>query len=45
MVRLLIGLADGLVLPVRATAVTTEVLGGIANGTSANKNLCNYGNH
>lgn len=44
MVRLLVALAIGLVLAVGATAFTTEVLSGIANGTPANKTLYNYGN-
>ncbi len=44
MVRLLIAPAVGLVLAVDATAVTTEVPGGIASGRRANKTLCNHGN-
>lgn len=44
MVRLLVAMVVGLVLAVGATAITTEVMTGIANGTPANKTLYNYGN-
>jgi len=43
MVRLLIALAVGLILAVGASAVTTQVLSGVANGTPTNKTLYNYG--
>jgi hypothetical protein len=43
MVRLLIAMAVGLIVAVGATAVTSHVVGGIANGTPANKTLYNYG--
>ena len=44
MVRLLVALAVGLVLAVGATAITSEVLSGVANGSPTNKTLYNYGN-
>ena len=43
MVRLLIALAVGVILAIGATAVTTQVLGGVANGSPVNKTLYNYG--
>ena len=43
MVRLVIALAVGLVLAVGATAITSQVLSGVANGSPTNKTLYNYG--
>ena len=43
MVRLLVAMAIGLILAVGATAITAEVLTGVANGTPTNKALYNYG--
>jgi hypothetical protein len=43
MVRFLVAVAIGIVVAVGATAITSVVVQGVANGAPVNKTLYNYG--